>query len=270
MKPSANHAAVKSPAHWGTMKTAYRAVETTGANSSRVEPSADPGMKSRAPMKSSMNSSVMHMEAVVDKTSMREETTVRVKDSAKPAREGIKEWARIIAAGIIVRVIRIRIAIIPADVGHRRCRRRGRRCRVCGIICAGRVAGRHVANYRRLAGIGTALVLRNCGCMSLIVQFTAAFQHRSQYRCGNTHITQLDNLIGRRLEWPGRVFDERQHNGLIHTRLAQRNDFVDASGKLGSSAGRNRADGIAWLSGIGFNRARGKADTGNQAAKGKE
>ena len=264
MKTSAGHSSrmKTTRSRHSAMKTSRR----TGMESTRaaveparvaVESSARAAMEpARASVKPRMRT-IVDMEIIMHKAAMRKETAMREKDSAKPARERIKECRRIPTADPNRR--RIYVATIAANIGHGRSGLRR--------IRTGIRVGRRFGHYRRLSGI--CLGCRRRGhrsSMGLVTQLRAAFQHRRQFWRGNSHVAQLDDFVRRRFKRPRGILDERQNNRLVHAGFGKGNDVVDSAGKWRSSAGRNRAR-IGWLSGIRLNRARNKAGTGDHAAE---
>ena len=284
VKSAANHSSTETTADWHRMKSTCRnpTVETTTSHTpvettryTTMEPARSARMKSttvnitavESTMESAVVKTVVDMETVMDKPAMREETAVREKDSVEPARKWIEEWARVISAVIISRIIGIRAAVISTDIGDRRSGLRGV---IRTIRTRGRI-GRRLGNHRRLGWRRVGIRRRrHRRSMSLFAYFSTTFKHGGHHGGRNAQVPQLDDFVRRRLKRPGRILDERQNNRLIHAGFRERNNLVDPTGKLRSSAGRNRAGGIARLSGIRLNRARGKTGTGDHAAKDKE
>jgi hypothetical protein len=266
---AARHTPVKSAIHAIMKPAGHTGMESTGTGTEPTRTRTEP---TSAPMESAIDTrvksrvkTVMHVKIVADKAAVREKSPVWEKDSAKPARERIEDRRRIKSAVVISRRV-IRVTVIAADISHRRSR-----CRCVSRIIRARIrARRSFGDHRRLAGIRVGLIRRRShrSRVRFFAQFRAALQHCRQYRRGHTHVTHFDDLIRRRLKRPGRILDKCQNNRLIHSRFGEGNDIIDSTGKLGRSAGRNRAGGgIARLSGIGLHRTREKTGTGDHAAE---
>jgi len=181
---------VKTAGTYAAVKT--RAAVETASHKSAVttsyKPSVEPAVKTASSYKTTPGS--------VNKTAMREKAAMWEKAAIKPARRR-KEKCRRNKPCKPRLINRIRVT---SDINNRRA---GVATSISGRRCLGR---RHfLGSLRRLRGDYRRL-------RGLIAQFTAALQHRRNHCGRDPLVAQLDDLIRRRLKWPGRVIDERQNN----------------------------------------------------------
>lgn len=148
-EPAADSSTVEST-HRSTVKATYSPA-VKPAHASAMETADASAMKSA--VKSAMEA-IMHVEIVMNKTSVREVTTVRIIDSAEPAGKRIEESRGVPTAIIWVTIIRITASHIHNG-----------RCRRCGVIRTGIGKRRCLGRCFRRGCVGYHWSLCGRGCL---------------------------------------------------------------------------------------------------------